>query len=82
VHLSPADVFLKYAGGAHTHIAVPERIEVRKLMTNVKKRVTKETMAIGQIYNEELANTNLSKAALAIAPTAKEASKSKLLPLT
>ncbi|CAF4290819.1 unnamed protein product, partial [Adineta steineri] len=32
----------------------PERLEVRKMMNNVKNRVTNETTAIGQIYTDEL----------------------------
>ncbi len=54
---------------------VPERVEIRKLMTNIKNRVHGEATAIGQIYNEELAKANLSKSALAVAATAREASK-------
>lgn len=53
----------------------PERLEVRKMMTNIKNRVNHETAAIGHIYTEEIARANLSAAALALAPTAKEASK-------
>ena len=56
----------------------PERLEIRKLMTTIKARVKRETTAVGQIYTEELARSNPSTAALAIAPTAKEASKGKL----
>ena len=44
---------------------VPGRVEIRKLMMNVKSRVHDESTAIGQIYNEELAKANLSKPALA-----------------
>ncbi len=55
-----------------------ERLEIRKMMTKVKTRVDRETTAIGQIYTEELAKANLSRTALAIAPTAREASKCKL----
>ncbi|CAF3228537.1 unnamed protein product [Rotaria sp. Silwood2] len=43
------------------------------MMTKVKTRVDRETTAIGQIYTEELVKANLSRTALAIAPTAREA---------
>ncbi|CAF1297611.1 unnamed protein product [Adineta steineri] len=54
----------------------PERLEVRKMMNNVKNRVTNETTAIGQIYTDELVRSNLSTTALALAPTAKLANPS------
>jgi hypothetical protein len=78
VHLNSKDQFMKYTESTHTHLPVPDRLEIRKMLTNVKTRVDRETGAIGQIYNEELAKANLSRAALAIAPTAREASKCKL----
>jgi hypothetical protein len=56
----------------------PERLEIRKMLSNVKTRVNLETTAIGQIYTEEIARANLSTTALAIANTAKEASTYKL----
>jgi hypothetical protein len=77
VHLSSNDVFMKYTENLHTHLPIPERLEIRKMMTNVKTRVNREATAIGQIYNDELATANLSRSALAIAPTAREASKCK-----
>jgi hypothetical protein len=72
------DQFMKYTESTHTHLPVPDRLEIRKMLTNVKTRVDRETGAIDQIHNEELAKANLSRAALAIAPTAREASKCKL----
>jgi hypothetical protein len=75
VHLTLNDLFLKYTKTKHNHMPTPERLEIRKMMTNIKARVNRETTAVGQIYTEELAQANLSTAALAIAPTAKEASK-------
>jgi hypothetical protein len=79
VHLSHKDLFLKYTEAGHTHMPIPERLEVRNMLAKVKARVNKETTAIGQIYNEELAKANLSVVALALAPTAKEASKCTVL---
>ncbi len=52
----------------------PERLEIRKMMENIKARVNRETTAVGQIYTEELARANLSTAALAIPRTTKKAS--------
>ncbi|CAF0856064.1 unnamed protein product [Rotaria sordida] len=73
VHLTSNDLFLKYTQNAHTHLPKPERLVIRKMMTKVKTRVDRETTAIGQIYTEELVKANLSRTALAIAPTAREA---------
>ena len=75
VHLDAHDKFIKFNKHDHNHMPAPERLQVRKLMTNVKKRVYDETTAIGQIYNEELAKANLSRLALVAAATAREASK-------
>jgi hypothetical protein len=36
VHLDPHDQFIKFTKSAHIHMPVPERVEIRKLMTNVK----------------------------------------------
>ena len=79
VHLDSNDQFLKYTKATHNHLPTPEREEIRKMMASIKDRVTSETKAIGQIYNEELSRTNLSEAALATAHTASQASKSKVL---
>jgi hypothetical protein len=56
------------------HMPTPERLEIRKMMENIKARVNRETTAVGQIYTEELARANLSTAALAIPRTTKKAS--------
>jgi hypothetical protein len=79
IHLTPNDVFLKYTETTHNHMPLPERLEIREMMLKVKTRVNKETTAIGQIYNEELAKANLSRTALAIIPTAREASEYELI---
>jgi hypothetical protein len=78
VHLSSNDSFIKYTKTTHSHMPKPERLEIRKMLLNVKTRVNLETTAIGQIYTEEIARANLSTTALAIANTAKEASTYKL----
>jgi hypothetical protein len=57
----------------HCHSSIPEKIEIRQLMNKVKSRVTSETTAIGQIYDQELAKANLSTTALVMASTATEA---------
>jgi hypothetical protein len=79
VHLDSNDQFLKYTKADHTHMPMPERHEILKMMEGIKDRVKSETTAIGQIFNEELTRANLSKSALAIASTAKEASEYKIL---
>jgi hypothetical protein len=74
VHLSASDTFIKYTKDTHTHMPKPERLEIRKMLSSIKTRVSHEKTAIGQIYTEEIARENLSTTALAIANTAKEAS--------
>ncbi|CAF2074614.1 unnamed protein product [Rotaria magnacalcarata] len=67
VHLNSDDQFRKYTGNPHTHMPVPERLEIRKMLTNIKSRVDREAKAIGQIYHEELLKANLfSKLLLSI----------------
>ena len=75
VHLDINDRFIKFSTSDHTHMPTPERVEIRKLMENVKVRVCDESMAIGQIYHEELVKAKLSRSALAIAATSREASR-------
>jgi hypothetical protein len=78
VHLTPEDQFIKFTKSNHKHLPVPERIEIRKMMTQVKARVNNESAPIGQIYREELSKANLSKAALAMAAKARSASRRKI----
>jgi hypothetical protein len=74
VHTDSNDQFVKLTGD-HSHLPTPENLEIRKMKTVIKDRVKAETTSIGQIYDEELARAKLSKAALALASTAKEASE-------
>ena len=74
VHLDANDQFIKYTKVTHTHLPMPERVEIRKMITVVKRRVESETTAIGQVCEEELARTDLSGGILATVRTAKEAS--------
>ncbi|CAF0877561.1 unnamed protein product [Rotaria sordida] len=60
-------------GQQHTHLSSPEHVQVRKLKKRVKDRVTQENISIGKIYDDELARSQLSQTALAVAPTAEEA---------
>jgi FLYWCH zinc finger domain len=75
VHTDSNDQYLKSRGNHETHLPSPEQIELRNFRDIVKKRTAEETIAIGMIYEEELARANLSQTALAIAPSANEASK-------
>ena len=60
--------------GDHYHLPIPEKIEVRKMWNTVKERVKVEKMTpSGQIYEDQMARSNLSKTALAIASTSKQA---------
>ena len=75
VHLNTNDKFIRFTQTVHSHLPTPERLEVRKMLANIKNRVNQETTAIGHIYTEEIGRGNLSTSALALAPSAKEASK-------
>ncbi|CAF3747654.1 unnamed protein product [Rotaria socialis] len=59
VHLNSDDQFLKYTENPYTHMPVSERLEIRKMLTNIKSRIDREATAIGQIYHEELVKANL-----------------------
>ncbi|CAF1023652.1 unnamed protein product [Rotaria sordida] len=72
VHTNANDQFIK-ANGRHQHLPAPERIELRDLKHTVKKRVENETTSVPKIYEEELARSNLSAAALILAPLAPDA---------
>ncbi|CAF1380510.1 unnamed protein product [Rotaria sordida] len=72
VHTNANDQFIK-ANGRHQHLPAPERIELRDLKHTVKERVENETTSVPKIYEEELARSNLSAAALIIAPLAADA---------
>ena len=56
----------------------PERLKIPKLMMSINALLNRETTTVVQIHMAEFAQENLSAAALAIAPAAKEASKEKL----
>ncbi|CAF3033977.1 unnamed protein product [Rotaria sp. Silwood2] len=75
VHTDANDQFLKISGQQHTHLSSPEHVQVRKLRKRMKDRVTQENIAIGKIYDDELARLQLSQTALVVAPTAEEANK-------
>ncbi|CAF2979155.1 unnamed protein product [Rotaria sp. Silwood2] len=53
----------------------PEKLEIRKMLVDVKNRINRETGAVGKIYTEEISRANLSTTALAIANTAKQANR-------
>jgi len=57
------------------HLPTPENIEVSVFKENAKKRIFKETVAIGKIYDHELALTGVSEAALYLVSLPEEASK-------
>ncbi|CAF1550417.1 unnamed protein product, partial [Adineta ricciae] len=59
--------------GTHVgHLPSPERVELMALSRKVKERVVKETTPIARIYEQELAAAQLSRTALALAPSARE----------
>ena len=57
------------------HLPSPEQIQLLKFKKQVKERVIKEKTPIAHIYEQELANANLSQISLALAPDAKDARK-------
>jgi hypothetical protein len=57
----------------HNHFSTPEHIELLPFRHEVNRRVLAESIPIGRIYDEELANASLSFPALSIALTSKEA---------
>jgi FLYWCH zinc finger domain len=64
--------------GTHCHLPLPEKIEVRKMWNTAKERVKVEKMtSSGQIYEDQMARSNLSKTALAIAATSSQARKKR-----
>lgn len=73
VHTNANDKFIK-ANGQHQHLPATERIELRGLKIKVKERVESEVISVPKIY-EELAHSNLSSAALIVAPLPVDASK-------
>ena len=74
VHTNKNDEFIKL-NGCHHHMPAPEKIELRNLKRRVKERVQSKTNSIPQIYEEELARSSFSSAALTLAPIAIESSK-------
>lgn len=74
VHLDTNDLFIKFTKPRHKHMPTPEKVEIRKILADIKNRVIRETTAVGKIYTEELSRSNLSTNALAVVNTAKKAS--------
>ena len=75
IHTDQNDKYMGKSGGHDSHLPIPESIEVTVFKEKVKERVVKETLAIGKIYDAELASATLSEAALALVPMPDEASK-------
>ncbi|CAF1465829.1 unnamed protein product [Adineta ricciae] len=75
VHLTSNDSFIKFTKSDHTHMPVPEKLEIRRVLADVKNRINRETTAVGKIYTEEVSRANLSTTALAMANTAKQANR-------
>ncbi|CAF1311366.1 unnamed protein product [Adineta ricciae] len=73
VHLTNNDVFIKFTKSNHTHMPAPEKLEIRKMLLNVKGRLKRETTTVGKIYTEELSRTSLTATALGMANTTKQA---------
>ena len=74
MHTDQNDQYLGKSGDHYSHLPMPETIELSIFKEKVKKRVVKETSAIGKIYGNELASAALSDAALALVPLPIDAS--------
>ena len=48
VHLSSNDLFLKYTKTKHNQMPTSIRIEIRKMIANIKTRVNRETTAVAK----------------------------------
>lgn len=72
VHTDGNDHIVSHSSD-HNHFATPEHIELLQFRHEVKRRVLAESIPIGRIYDEELANASLSLPALSMALTSKEA---------
>ncbi|CAF1274838.1 unnamed protein product [Adineta steineri] len=68
MHTDQNDQYLGKSGDHYSHLPMPETIELSIFKEKVKKRVVKETGAIGKIYDNELAAAAFTDAALALAP--------------
>lgn len=75
LHTDANDQFKSRNGDHSGHLSSPENIELLNFKSNVRKRVVTEATSIGRIYDEEMARAQLSQTALAIAPSANDASK-------
>ena len=73
LHTDGNDKYKAHTGTHAGHLPSPERVELMTLSRKVKERVVKETMTIARIYEQELATARLSRTALALAPSAREA---------
>ncbi|CAF3027216.1 unnamed protein product [Rotaria sp. Silwood2] len=76
IHTDQNDQYLGKSGDHNCHLPVPETIELSIFKEKVKERIVKETVAIGKIYDNELASATLSEAALALASLPNEAKSS------
>ena len=64
---------LNFCSDNYNHLSTPESIELAELKHNIKCRVLKESTAIANIYDQELAAANLTVTALSIALSSNEA---------
>ncbi|CAF3852425.1 unnamed protein product [Rotaria sp. Silwood1] len=76
VHTDSDDQFIKSKGNHGSHLPSPEEIEWRMFKSVVKKRIKEESIAIGLIYDQELARANFSQAGLAVSLSSQEAKSS------
>ena len=75
VHTDGNDNYKAHFGIHDGHLLFPEQIQLLKFKKQVKERVIKEKTPIADIYEQELANANLSQISLALARDAKDVRK-------
>ncbi|CAF1554974.1 unnamed protein product [Rotaria sp. Silwood1] len=76
IHTNHNNQYVGKSGDHNFHLPVPEQVEVAMFKEKVKERVVKETTAIGNIYDKEMASLNLSDGALGLIPLADDAKAS------
>jgi hypothetical protein len=82
IHTDGNDQYIGKSGAHDSHLPTPESIEVTVFKEKVKDLITKQTTAIGKIYDDQLASAALSEPALAMVPLPGDASQYSYLSIS
>ena len=74
-HADGNDNYKAHSGSHDGRLPSPAQIQLLKFERQLRKRIIKEKILIAHIYEEELANINLSQISLALTPDAKDVRK-------